>query len=662
MTQAPLPFSLRLHGNYAAMCLLLLFALFASLPAAAQKKAGDMVKIRQLLEQGHEYFKKDKLDSAAFFYQQVITRARAADSKKSIAEGGAAYFKVLSRQGKYKEALELALETVEASKKLGNESLANAYNDAGKMYRYLGNWETSTTYFLKALGIAEALDNKSAQMEYCNNLSSVFGELQDPQKCFEYASRGYQLARQVQDTSGMIRSLINMGGSEIYTKQYVSAGKHYKEALKLGQIIKHLDKVLIVYFNLGELEEEQKNFQGALGYYQQGLQVLHYYPAPLNEMYIHWGLSRTYHQLGMHTEALHYLNKSIATSQTINASNERRQLYRLGSDIHEKMNKPSLALEYRKKFEALNDSLLNAQTQQNIHRLEIEYQTSQKEKEIAQQQLTIANNALELQRKSNFIYLSIALVITLLLLIFLFYLLYLNKQRTHADKLRALKQESEMKVLMAMIEGEEKERSRLARELHDGVGGILSATKMHLSVLKNEPSMVDLSQKFSHTTALLDSASREVRTIAHNLSPDILLKYDLEQALTSFCHSVSNDYLQVDFYYLGEPLKLKNNFKLVLYRIAQELVNNIIKHSGASHALVQLSHHDQFLSLTVEDNGMGFTPQENKGIGLSNMQARVKDMSGQFSLESAIGKGTTVYIEFDVTTFIDHESSLIAAV
>ncbi len=242
------------------------------------------------------------------------------------------------------------------------------------------------------------------------------------------------------------------------------------------------------------------------------------------------------------------------------------------------------------------------------------------------------------------------------------YLLYRSKQKAAAEKMVALQREHEIKVLTAMMEGEEKERTRLARELHDGVGGILSATKMHLSVLRQEQSRPESSSKFDHTVSMLESASQEIRSISHNLWPDILQHYELDAALARFCKSVSNAALQVDFYNLGDPPRLKSSYKLIIYRMVQELVNNIIKHAEASNALVQLSHHDHLLSVTVEDNGAGFVQKEITGIGLLKLQARVRNINGQMNIETSPGSGTTVYLEFDATTFMETPVCLSAAV
>ena len=322
-------------------------------------------------------------------------------------------------------------------------------------------------------------------------------------------------------------------------------------------------------------------------------------------------------------------------------------MYLLNAEINEGLNNLPVALEMRKLYETLNDSLVNAETQSNIHKLEIEYQVTEKEKAIALQDLTIAQNNLELQAKNKWIVLGFSSTILILIIFTLSYILYLNKQKTIKEQLKLVEKEKEVQVLEARIEGEEKERSRLARELHDGVGGIISATKMHLSIARNELG----NSKLDHTVSLLDSAAQEIRSIAHNLDPESLIKHGLRDAVALFCKKVSSERLNIEYYAMGDLPALKTNFQVSIYRIVQELVNNIIKHSGASGAIVQMSCYENFLTLTVEDNGIGMRLSGSSGIGLSNLQARVRALNGQIEIASTENSGTTVNLEFELNQY-----------
>ena len=205
-------------------------------------------------------------------------------------------------------------------------------------------------------------------------------------------------------------------------------------------------------------------------------------------------------------------------------------------------------------------------------------------------------------------------------------------------------------MLNALIEGEEKERSRLARELHDGVGGILSASRMHLSLLQEDQPNGSHADGLTHISSMLDQASQEIRSIAHNLFPDLLEMHPLDVAVGNYCQRVRNAGLNLDYYYLGARNEISTPLKLAIYRSVQELVNNSIKHARASHVLVQLSQHENTLQLTVEDNGAGFDPDKVVGMGLLSLKNKITKLGGQLSIESCPGKGTTVHIEIDFAT------------
>lgn len=612
----------------------------------------DSNQVSRFIQSGNSFLDEDQIDSASFYFEKANRMARAINFHKGIWESNRGNNKVLNRKGRYQEALQLALESVELCKELTKLDLAIAYNNLGNVYQYLGDLNLAATHYLNSLQLAEKIGELRLQQKLNNNLATVFLELEEKDKSFQYSSKAYKLAIQNKDSVGIASSLVNLGVAEILNKRYEKATRHLNQVLEFGHAFNDPSYVLDGYINLGDLEAAKNNNIGALGYYKKALTILDKYPVPDYELYVFFGLAQNYFRLKQYREANLYLQKSIQTGQSINALKELRKIYLLGSEISEYVQKPVLALDYRKKYEALNDSLLNLNTQQSIHKLETEYRTSLKEKAIAQQKLIIANNNLEIEKKNNQIFFTTAIVIGLFLTVIIFILVYHTKQKTNAEKLRSIQRQNEIKVLMATVEGEEKERTRLARELHDGVGGILSATKMHMSILKSETAIFVDPAKFEHTISMLDHAAQEIRSIAHNLSPAVFTNYDLDGALSAFCRSVSNPTLKVDYYFIGEVPTYVHSFRLVVYRIVQELINNVIKHSHATEALVQISQHENILSVTVEDNGIGFEVSESDGIGLANLEQRVKDFNGHMSIDSDPGRGTTVYLEFDTSAFV----------
>ena len=262
----------------------------------------------------------------------------------------------------------------------------------------------------------------------------------------------------------------------------------------------------------------------------------------------------------------------------------------------------------------------------------------------------LARNQVELKNKNIWIGGISGGILCLAALLFSFYLVGKHKQRTQAEKIRNLEQGKELSDLKAMVEGEEKERARLARELHDGIGGMLAAAKLNLGSVKEvHPALAGIAA-LDDVIGLLNDTAAEVRQTAHNLMPDVLIKNGLQQALLLYCANINNaDQLDIDLRFIGSLDKISKSGELMLYRIAQELIQNTIKHANATEAVIQVIQDNGRLNLIAEDNGTGFDMVNNsKGFGFQNLQYRVQALQGYISVTSALGKGTSVYIEFDL--------------
>jgi signal transduction histidine kinase len=222
-----------------------------------------------------------------------------------------------------------------------------------------------------------------------------------------------------------------------------------------------------------------------------------------------------------------------------------------------------------------------------------------------------------------------------------------HQKRFQEEKFRNLEQEQEIGQLRAMMKGEEKERIRIAQDLHDGIGGMLASIKMNLSTISQEQSELRILPSFIKVSGMLNETATEVRKTAHNLMPDALSKQDLRAALLQYCENSSSATLHIDLQY-DVAEQINKDAELFIYRIVQELVQNMVKHAKATYAVIQLMLHNNSLSITVEDNGIGFdTTLPVKGSGLQNMNKRVETLQGYISISSGKGKGTTVHIEFD---------------
>jgi two-component system, NarL family, sensor kinase len=210
--------------------------------------------------------------------------------------------------------------------------------------------------------------------------------------------------------------------------------------------------------------------------------------------------------------------------------------------------------------------------------------------------------------------------------------------------------EKQLVALTSIMQGQEAERARIAKDLHDGLGGMLSGIKLNVSAMKGNIIIPGQGADFfNKLITQLDSAIAEMRRVAHNMMPEALLKFGLNEAIKDYCDGINESKaVKIKFTQLGLTQPLEKSVEVILYRIIQELTNNVIKHADAKNIFIQLSENENMLNLTVEDDGKGFDASQLaiiKGTGLQNVQSRVDYLKGSLNIESEIGKGTSVIIE-----------------
>ncbi|MCC6582952.1 MAG: sensor histidine kinase [Chitinophagales bacterium] len=216
--------------------------------------------------------------------------------------------------------------------------------------------------------------------------------------------------------------------------------------------------------------------------------------------------------------------------------------------------------------------------------------------------------------------------------------------------------ESDKKLVIALQANQkliEDERNRVARDLHDGLGGLLSGVKLSLLSITGNIIISDQhAAAFKRVLFQLDNAISEMRRVAHSMMPESLLRFGLVQATEDFCYDINESKMvQLNFYHHGLEQRLDSSAEITLFRVIQELVNNAIKHAAATNVMIHLVRNENQLILTVEDNGTGFdinNIKKSKGVGLSNIQSRINFLKGNLEIESKQDIGTSFYITIPV--------------
>lgn len=341
--------------------------------------------------------------------------------------------------------------------------------------------------------------------------------------------------------------------------------------------------------------------------------------------------------------------------EVMELGSSRLEVYEGLAESYAGLDQMKPAYKWMKQARHLSDSLHESDVTNDINELEMKYQRAESQKEIIT--LKAKNEQAALSAKNSRVYiLLLASTALLLLIVAAFALLYyrsnrkllVQKERSHQQELKEIEQQQRLQFGQAVLQGEEQERRRLARDLHDGLGGMLAAVKLNLS---GQVATIAAEQggELRKTIGQLDDAVTELRRIAHNMMPANLLKFGLQTALKDLSESLITDTLKIDFQSYGVEPSMPEQTQIHIYRIVQELLANAVRHAGASNIILQCSQDGDTFLITQEDNGKGFDIVVNgKGIGLSNIRNRVGFLRGTMDITSVMNEGTTINIALHV--------------
>ncbi len=335
----------------------------------------------------------------------------------------------------------------------------------------------------------------------------------------------------------------------------------------------------------------------------------------------------------------------------------KRELLRKEAEVYEKMDDYPSALAVMKQYNAFNESLTDANRSKNIESLLNKYRENEQVTEL--KDMTRDRNIIIVQSRISKLLSYAALVGAVIMLIVTYLIIRGYQQRLNSNqiiakqneeinqrKINELESNLKIETMSSMLQGQEVERERIARDLHDSLGGLLSTVKLHFDAIQARNPEITEQKEYSKAYNLLDAACTEVRTISNNMQPGALLKMGVVPAIKDLINRIeSEETPHIEFLHFGALNDLPTNLILHLYRIVQELLYNCIKHAQAREILIQLIRNDEDIEVMVEDDGKGYDPSVvNKGMGTENVSARVHFLKGEISIHSELGVGTTTMI------------------
>lgn len=528
------------------------------------------------------------------------------------------------------------------------KSMADALSLKGKVLKNKGDFKKAIATHLEALKIKEHIKDTLGQSISYNDIGVVYKSMKNYTEAMKYYKKSNQLALAVNFGRGIANTLNNVGTSYFELRILDSAIYYYNKALTKSLEINDPACLSTSYNNLGSIYGYQDNPKMALGYYLKCLDIDNATGDSYGKILSLLNIGESYKELKQYDNSLHYFSLAEKIALEEGAKPLLKETYRSIGDCYQKMKQFEKAYLYLNKYSGLNDTLLNEETSAQIAELQTRFDSEKKDLLIKNKDIELATNKADASKKKFLIYLLLVLSISIVLIAFLVINRSKLKQKNVLQTERMRQKELQSK---AILEAEENERKRIAAELHDGVGQILSAAKLNLSTLGSHINNSSPQANLPYTTSieLVDDAVKEIRAISHNLMPNALVKSGFVAAVKEFVSKLNNsEKLKINLEITGLQQRLEQTTETILFRVLQELVSNIVKHANANQISIQLVQHENEITLMVEDNGIGFdtsSKDEMNGLGLKNIQSRIAFLNGHFNIDSAPDKGTTVVIE-----------------
>jgi signal transduction histidine kinase len=558
---------------------------------------------------GALYFRQSKMDSAAFFYQKAIALNKQEGFEESLGKNHVNMAFIYQQTGRYPEAIASATEAGGIFEKLNNtKGRALVFNVIGSVYYYQDNLIEAAKAMRNYVRHAEESGDLAEMASAYGNLSSVLSTL-DLEESIYFRTKQAEMFEQVENKLGQANALHNVGTT---------------------------------YYEHGD-------YEASLPYLEQSLAIAREIPMPRLILESNFNLGLGLKELNRLAEAKRYLDQAI---QQAEEQEERYYLMRAQialSDILARQGDFVAGYALLKAGQDLRFALMNEDNAKLIAELEAEYELEVKENEINRLEQERALQALTLQRNRL---VQAGLGGSLLFVLGFGWLAFSRHKAKQQSAIEALEVKLKEEQITAVIRSQEDERKRFAEDLHDGFGQLISALKLNISRLDAEHpepiSREDRNTMYQSSLGILDDMYGEVRSIAFNLMPAVLVKKGLvagvEQLAERFSRSGA---VAMEVQAFDIPPRLEELTEISLYRVIQEILNNIVKYAGAKEVHIQFVNHEEELVLTIEDDGNGFDPEafkEAKGNGWKNIRSRLNLIKGEIEIDAQQGRKGSTYV------------------
>ncbi|WP_435353914.1 tetratricopeptide repeat-containing sensor histidine kinase [Emticicia sp. SJ17W-69] len=583
---------------------------------------------------------------------------------------------ILSPTGQENSTLNLVEKAIVLSQKIKwNKGLANSYYRKGYLYASKNEDIKGIEYLFKSLAIAEKIKDSSIIAQNYQTLGDCHSRLRDYKKAILYLNNAVNIYKKLNQIKNYLISLNNLGLVYYDSQNYKTAMSYFNNCLELNKIYKIPNINIHFLVNLGSTHRFLKDYDKALKNLQKAKNIqdsIKNYPN-FSKVMINIAIAEVWYYTNNFQKAIEYLSIAERLNSKGGTEVTEKYMYQVYYKVFKKLNNFQKSLYYYEKYIALNEMSTKQDFNKQVENMQFEYEN---EKKIGQ--INLLNQSLEKETLLKKIFIGGAVFLLLFGIWFWWSNTQLSTKNKQIEKqqkeilifnnkLEDLNKNLEVKVndrtkelleaneelsrkneeiLTALVEGQTIERKRVAIELHDNLGSMLSGMKWRLQALNKEKLSEKEQKIYEGILSMMGDAYSEVRLISHNLLPAELEKSGLKGALQKLINDINQSKkLNISLFFDDKNIKIDKKIELELYSISMEIVNNILKHAEATQASIKLCRQNGSINLQIIDNGKGISDKiQANGVGLKNIKKRIEGLEGEVYINSQTGLGTQVVL------------------
>ncbi|MEW7279054.1 sensor histidine kinase [Aquimarina sp. 2201CG1-2-11] len=611
------------------------------------------------IRQGTLYLNNNLFEKAEYNLSQALKLEEKENNLSGIARAMLQLGKLYKKLKDYDKALEFYNKSLFIRQQQNEyKKIALIYNNIALLYKEKQKNSIALQYYHKSIDLRDSIQDKKGLIISYKNIGAFYNELKKTPKALIELEKGRRLSIELNDSIQLASIENNIGLSYVHLEKLDSALIHFYQSLSIKEKLNVKNKEA-VYNNIGLIKEKKNKLQEAIDHYNFSITIAKQNRNSIQLIDTYHHLGRTYKKMEKYDTALEYHFKALELAEFYEKEHRILDILSSIGEVYEQMKDYQNANLYNEKHIIIRNQLEN-QSRKNDETIQLlNYERNQKKILKAEKEKSDAESD---QKTTQIMTLIIGCISLCVLFFMLFKYEKQKKQKEIAIQNEKLKQaeiekllkNQELKSIHAMIDGQEKERKRIAQDLHDRLGSMLSVVKIHYkSVEENlEKIQIDSKMQYAKANELLDEACAAVREISHNMVSNVLTKFGLIPALNELKQNIENTgALEIELIDYGFDDRIENEIEINIYRIIQELIGNTLKHANAKEVSIQLLKKETTLNITVIDDGDGFNTNDItnfSGIGIKGIQSRIENLQGEVVFDSGKGNGTTVTIDIPI--------------